>query len=177
MDKSRSRYRRALFILIVGLLSIVLQGTFLKLVQPSMLVPNLPLIVVVYLGFNEANRFGALMAFLVGLELDLYSGILLGPWAGTFVVVFTALSIISQRLFVDSLTVVFLATFLSSLVSCLLFVLLSSQFNPTLAGGVSISFLEALISGVCAPLVFLLLQQVLPWRKQLSGSMTQRNRN
>ena len=71
----------------------------LKLVSPNIIVPNFILIMVICLGFNLVTPGAATLAFSLGLVFDLYSGVLLGPWAGTFVLVYVILSLLSQRLY------------------------------------------------------------------------------
>ena len=62
--------RRSVLVLILGLIAIFIQGTVLREVGPSWVVPNLLVILVVFLGFFEASFRGATLAFLLGLELD-----------------------------------------------------------------------------------------------------------
>ena len=58
--------------------------------------------VLVYLAFYEVSTFGAALAFLLGLQLDVSSAKLLGPWAGSFVLVYGFLGPLSQRIFIDT---------------------------------------------------------------------------
>lgn len=151
-------------VLIIGLLSLFLQGTVFKTLLPeSSIVPNLMLIVVAYLAFHEASVLGLLLSFMLGLLFDLGSGALLGPWAGAFVVVFMLLTSMTQRIFVDSPLTAFVAVLLGALVAQGIYLGLYAQFRTLellpMASGLRV-LLEALASAVCAPICFAILRKL-----------------
>lgn len=157
--------RKALTLLILGMLGILVQGTFLKYgFSPNWIVPNFLLIFVVYLSFYEATPFGAVLSFLLGIEFDLASGELLGPHAASMAVVFGFLSSVTQRIFVDSVLAVFLAVFLSSMFAHLIYVILLFEFKPSqslLSLLVEFSLPEALLTALVAPVMFSILRRLL----------------
>lgn len=154
--------RQLALIIVSALLGVFLQSSALPWVLPdSFVVPNLMLAMVAFLAFYEVSPFGALLAFLTGLVLDLSSGVLLGPWAAAFVAVYGFLSVVSQRIFVESTLSVMSAVFAAALLSHVVYASLLLQFshNQDAAYLVSVSVLgEALFSAFLAPLVFYLLK-------------------
>lgn len=156
--------------LAIGLLAIFFQGAILRPLLGSWVVPNLLMIGVVYIAFRSGTSLGALLVFCLGLEMDFCSGKLIGPWAGAFVLVYAVLSLISQRVFIESAFAAFAAVFASTLAGSLIFTLLISN-DP----GFSISFVsvvlgEALFTGILAPVVFPLLDKMFKRRDRSGGS-------
>ncbi|MFM1847618.1 MAG: hypothetical protein RL417_1092 [Pseudomonadota bacterium] len=153
--------RRSVLVLILGLIAIFIQGTVLREIAPAFVVPNILLIVVVFLGFFEASLRGATLTFLLGLELDFANGLLVGPWAGAFIVSFGILASLSQRIFVESPLAAVVAAFGSSLVSSLVYFTLVYEFHPRVTVMVPFSILEAGMNAALAPIVFVFLRTVL----------------
>ena len=162
--------RRSVLVLILGLIAIFIQGTVLREVGPSWVVPNLLVILVVFLGFFEASFRGATLAFLLGLELDFANGLLVGPWAGAFVVSFGILASLSQRLFVESSLAVMIAALVSSIVSNLVYFTLVYEFHPAVTVMVPFSLLEALLNGFLAPFLFVFLRTLLAPRPRTGSA-------
>ena len=105
--------KRIALILLFGLISIALQSSVLKVMLPNSIIPNFILILVVFIAFYECSTLGAVIAFLLGFEIDIYSGQLLGPYAAASVAVFCVLSSLSQRIFVESPVAILLTVFSS----------------------------------------------------------------
>jgi rod shape-determining protein MreD len=113
--------------------------------------------VVTFLSFHAPNPMGLALSFFMGICLDLGSAVLVGPWAGAFVVVFLLLSSVTQRIFVDSPLTAFMAVLCAALLAQGIFIALSVQFRAfefELGALASQVFLEALFSAFCAPLCF-----------------------
>lgn len=163
-------YRRILFTLVLGLILIVLQATLLKSILPHFLVPNLLIILVVFLAFFDGTPLGAGLSFLLGLELDIYNGILLGPWAGSYVVVYGVLAFLSQRIFVETALAAFVVVLFSSLLANLVYVVLTFDFRPVGHSILLPLLLEAALSGVIAPAGLALLRRLLVKRGRGSGA-------
>ncbi len=159
--------KRAFQILSLGLIAILIQGAVLKSIFPSLIIPNLILILVVYLAFYEPTPFGSVLVFLLGLEFDLSSAKLLGPWAGAFVVVFILFSLLSQRLFVESVLAAIVVTFVAALVASGIYGLLAREFNPAGSHSIVNALVEALLTALCAPLLIRLLRKL--YRRRESG--------
>lgn len=163
--------------ILLTLLAVTVQGSLLRFVLPNFPIPNLVVILVVFFGFYEVTAFGALLVFLIGIEMDLCSGVLLGPSAGAYSITFGILAALSTRLFVESGFAVVLAVFGSSLISSTVYLLLVYQFAPTAGRSFTIIFIEAVSTAVLAPLIFPLLKRILiPKRDRPSPRMSTRTR-
>jgi rod shape-determining protein MreD len=148
--------------LLYGLVAVFIQSTLLKLFAPGhMVVPNFVLILVSFLAFYEVSVLGTIIAFILGAQMDLASGLLLGPWCAGFVAVFGMLSSLSQRLFVESPVASFLAVFFASLLASFVYLILVLQFEPAGAQHFTFSLLlllEAGLTALLAPVVFKMLK-------------------
>lgn len=119
---------KTLWILFYGIVALTVQGILGHLGLSDIFIPQLLVIVVVSLSFSEVNLFGCFMAFVLGLLLDFSSAVLVGPWAGSFVVVFCGLALLSQRLFIDSGMAAMVITFFSVVIANVLFSLLGAEY-------------------------------------------------
>jgi rod shape-determining protein MreD len=134
--------------------SLLLQSTVLPETLPAYCVPNFMLMVIVFLGFFEVSIMGVFLSFTVGLVFDLFSGTLLGPWAGSFVFVYAVLAIFAQRLFVLSGATIVLSVFVAGLVTNLLYLGLLYQFQPIARSLFPLSMVTSLVSAISAPVLF-----------------------
>ena len=156
-----SRARKLLLVIGLGLVLIFLQGSAIRSLLPWMvLAPNLLLSLAVFLAFFEASTFGCILVFVLGLQLDLSSGVLLGPWAGSFVAVFCLLASLSQRLFIESSLAAALAVFASSLFSQIVYTVLTYDVRPFGPQMIGYAFLDALVCALLAPWMFKLYRKV-----------------
>lgn len=71
-----------------GLVFLLLQSTLIPWLLPAYLRPSLLLILLIYLGLNEQFRSGALLAYLLGCLLDVFSGHFLGLYGFVFLTIF-----------------------------------------------------------------------------------------
>ena len=164
--------RKSLLILLLGVLALLIPGTVLRTVFPELVAPNLMIVLLVWLAFHEISPGGAVLAFLLGLELDFCSGMLLGPWAGAYVIVFGLLVLCSRRIFIESAAVVFLSAFSASLLSALLYhvmlVLVYGAARLELSA-LSTAVIEAGLSAFLAPLLFHLARRSSPRQESEGG--------
>jgi len=158
---------KALVSLLYALLAIALQGIFGHLGLADRFIPQFLVIFVVYLSFAEANAFGCIMSFVVGLLLDFSSAVLVGPWAGSFVLVFCILALLSRRLFIDSVLAAMVITFASVACANVLFSLFGDEY-PVLTWDYPQKVLgQALSTALVSPLIFGVLSR--RWRR-VSGA-------
>jgi rod shape-determining protein MreD len=143
-----------LLFIVGGLISTALQGVLLHLGVPPYLLPQLVVLLIVYLSFTEVSVFGSFLAFALGLILDFSSAILVGPWAGAMVAVYGVLALLSQRLFIDSSIVAIVTTFGAVLFGNILYMLLAYEYRLVEWGYVGQAFGEAFVTALLAPLVF-----------------------
>ena len=161
-----SSWKRCALVLLLGLVAVFVQSTVLKAILPPVVIPSFLVILLVFLAFYETSLAGVFTAFLLGLEFDLHGGILLGPWAGSFVAVYCALASLSQRIFVDSGLAAFAVVLLSSFLSSFIFVVLVFEFQPVQLGVLSTALIEALLNGILAAPVLALLRRYLARRER-----------
>ncbi len=164
--------------LLLSLVAIFIQGSLLRYLLPDFAIPNLLLIMVVFLGFFEISPIGAILAFSIGLLLDLSSGVLIGPSAGSYTLIFGVLAALSTRLFVESGFAVAVTVFICSIFGNLTYLLLVSQFSPSAGQSLGVLFGEAFTSALLAPLIFILLKRILtPKRERSSTRLGPRGRH
>lgn len=154
---------RLLICFFVALLLLGIQGVLHNSGLPAWLIPQGLLVSVVFLAFYEFSLAGVVMAFLLGLLLDMSSGILLGPWAGSYVVVYALFAFLSQRLFVESSVVAMAVVALGTLLAGIVFLLLAFEYQSVTREDVIILCGQALASAVVAPMVFSFFSKV--WRR------------
>ena len=159
-------FQRCASILVLGLVAVFVQSTVLKTALPPVVIPNFLVIFLVFLAFYETSLTGVLTAFLLGLEFDLHGGILLGPWAGSFVAVYCALASLSQRIFVDSLLAAFTVVLFSSFFSSFIFVVLVFNFQPVDLSLLYTASIEALLNAILAAPLLSILRKYLVRRER-----------
>ena len=148
--------RLSLGAMALSFFGLILQGSIFPAFMPSYLIPNFLLILVVFLGFFEISALGVALAFFIGLFFDLFSGTLIGPWAGSFVFVYALLAIFAQRLFIHSISTVMVSVFIANVVATGIYLALLYQFQPIRTGLLSVSVIESLVSALVAPPLFAL---------------------
>ncbi len=167
------RAQKIILVVILGVLSIFLQGTFLRSLLPSPYVPNIVIVIVVFLAFHEVSYLGVVLAFILGLLLDLSSATLLGPWAGAFTALFAILGSLSRRVFVESYEACFILMIPVALGTNFAFLSLAYRFQPGLIGNFIPLIINSLCTAVVGPLVYFFLSRVFncnhsPYSKGLS---------
>ena len=160
---------RTLFITLLMFFLLILQVTVLPSFLREPFVPNLLLLLVVYLGVREeTGLIGTLFAFCQGLLLDTFSGIYLGLSGFSFLVIYLVLRLLRDQLYTDSsvlmVVVAFLATVAHGLLSLLLLLLFSAS------DGIFATLLAALIpQALVSALVASLVTVVTSFRRQEEG--------
>lgn len=144
---------KACGMVLYAVIALMLQGVLGHLGLPPALIPQFLIILVVALSFSEVNSFGCVMSFCIGLLLDFSSAMLIGPWAGSCVVVFGVLAMLSQRLFIDSGVAAMVITFASVVVANVIFSLLGSEYPAVTWEYPQRVFGQALVTAIVAPLV------------------------
>jgi rod shape-determining protein MreD len=145
---------RLIICFLVALVLLVLQGALHQVGVPAWFIPQGLLVCVVFLAFYEFSLAGVFTAFLLGLLLDMSSGVLLGPWAGSYVVVYALLVFLSQRLFVESALVAMLVVAAATVISGVLFLLLAFEYQAVTREDILLLVGQAFASALIAPLVF-----------------------
>lgn len=153
--------KHAVVIGIVGLIAALLQGTLLYVGIPPYLLPQVVLILVIYLGFHEVSMVGVFTVFALGLLMDFASAVLVGPWAGAFVAVYGALAVASQRLFVESAIVMVVTGFVACLCADFIYLGLAYEYQPSGSSYLVDSLGQAFATALIAPPLMAILARVL----------------
>ena len=152
-----------------GVIALLLQTTILHALSGGRAIPDLILILCVYLGLYEHNVGGATGAFLFGYMLDSFSGSVVGLNAFAMTSVYLVVYLASRRLWMDNtisgIAMVFLATFLKGIAVLGALAAYLTVDRVTL-GAAQILLGEALLAAALTPLVFGFLR----WARRTAGA-------
>lgn len=148
--------------------ALILQTTVLHGLTGGRVIPDLILILCVYLGLHEHNLGGATGAFLLGYLLDSFSGSLVGLHAFAMTTVYLVVYLVSRRLWMDNTLSGIAMVFLGSLLKGMAIVVALAAYLSLdrLSLGVGQTLLaEALLAAALTPVVF----STLGWAKRVAG--------
>lgn len=161
--------RAALVYAVTGSLALLLQTTVLHTLTGDRVIPDLALILCVYLGLYEHSVAGATGAFLLGYLLDSFSGSLVGLNAFAMTSVYTMVYLISRRLWMDnalsSVAMVFLGTLVKGLAILAALVAYLSLDDRLSLTAMQVLLAEALLAAALTPVVFGLIR----WEQRVFG--------
>jgi rod shape-determining protein MreD len=147
-------------VLVAAIVGLLLQTTLFHFLPFAHVIPDLILILCVYLGLHQHSSAGSMGAFLLGYFTDSVSGNAVGLHAFSMSLVFLLVYLVSRRLWMDNvianIAMVFVAALLkaitvAALLSFVLFV------EVPWATFLSNMWLEALVAALFTPIVFRLL--------------------
>ena len=163
-----SEVRSTVAYALAGSLALLLQTTILHSLTGGRAIPDLVLILCVYLGLHEHNVGGATGAFLLGYLLDSFSGSLVGLNAFAMTTVYLVVYLISRRLWMDNafsrIAMVFLATFLKG-IAILGALAAYLSIDRLSLGAAQLLLAEALLAAALTPPVV----AVLGWERRVLG--------
>jgi rod shape-determining protein MreD len=154
--------RLFLLFFVVGVFLILLQTTFLHLLPIGPVVPDLVLVLCVYLGLHHPTVGAALGSFMLGYSVDVVSSRMLGLNAFAMSLVFLAVYFSSRSIWLHHPVVSSLVVFVAALVKGAALVLawvLFLSVEGFWIGALRYIMTEALVAAVLAPLVFALLRR------------------
>jgi len=154
--------RLFLLFFLVGIFLLLLQTTLLHLLPIGPVVPDLILVLCVYLGLYHPSVGGALGSFLLGYSIDIVSSPILGLNAFAMSLVFLSVYFSSRAIWIQNPIVTSLVVLLAALVKGTAVVLISAVFLSVEGfwiGAARYIIMEALVAAVLAPLVFALLRR------------------
>jgi len=122
--------------------ALVLQVTLFPTYLADPFKPNLLIIFVVYMGLREGVAWGVL-AYVLGLIQDSFSGLYLGLNGFSYLIIFLGLTMVAGRLFTDRRSLMILGVFSATIVNGFLNLLLLFLFSS--AQGIYATLLESLI--------------------------------
>lgn len=154
--------RTAALIGLTTVAALLIQTTLVPLLPFAAAMPDLLLVVCVYLGLHFHSPAGALGAFSIGYVQDSFSGTLVGLNAFAMTVVFITVYLASRRLWVTNTFSKIVMVFLASLVKAFAVLLLLGVFI-SLEGvwrtAVKYVLIEAVLAAAIGPLMFALLSR------------------
>jgi rod shape-determining protein MreD len=154
--------RLFLLYFLIGLFLILLQSTFFSLLPLGPIVPDLILVLCVYLGLHHPTVGAALGSFVLGYSVDVVSSRLLGFNAFAMTLVFLAVYFSSRSIWlhhpVVSSLIVLYAAVVKGVAMVLVWVIFLSMEGFWL-GAVKYIVMEALVAAALAPVVFSLLRR------------------
>ena len=152
--------RAASLIALTTVAALLIQTTLVPLLPFAAAMPDLLLVVCVYLGLHFHSPAGALGAFSIGYVQDSFSGTLIGLNAFAMTVVFITVYLASRRLWVTNTFSKIVMVFLASLVKAFAVLLLLGVFI-SLEGvwrtAVKYVLVEAVLAAAVGPVMFALL--------------------
>lgn len=156
--------RSAALILSFGTGALLVQTTLLRLTPVGGAIPDLVLVLCVYLGLHYQRVGGAVAAFFLGYLLDTFSGADLGVNAFAMTVVFLFVYLLSRRLWIEGTLPNIVVVFAAAVVKTLTILGLVALFSNPLAGTiVRNDLLGGVVSAVLAPFVFGALKRARHW--------------
>lgn len=146
----------------VCLLGLFIQGALIKSLFPSASAPDFLLVIVVVLALRHPQVAGLIGAFCVGLAGDFAAARFIGPNAAGSVVAFVLVMFFSTKVYAERGIALGMLTFFASIaksVTQLLMLNLYVSVDLLTSEGIKIVFIEAVLSALVAPFVFLVLER------------------
>ena len=144
-------------VMIAAVVGVLLQTTVVHLLPLGPIMPDLVVILCVYLALHEHTVAGALGAFLLGYFVDNFSGNVLGLHAFSMSLIFLLVYLLARQLWMDNVVanvaVVFAASLLKALSIALLLAFYVSADYPWSHLFTTVWF-EAAIAAMFTPFVF-----------------------
>ena len=166
--------RLFLLFFFVGIVLILLQSTFLSLLPFGPVVPDLVLILCVYLGLHHPTMGAAVGSFVLGYSIDVVSSRQLGFNAFAMTLVFLAVYFSSRTIWLQNPVVTSLIVLFAALVKGVALVLVWVVFLKTEGfwlGAVRNMLMEAILAAALAPVVFSLLRRSESYMKKFDAVM------
>jgi rod shape-determining protein MreD len=152
---------------ILAILALLVQATWLGNGIFFGVVPDFALLVIIWVAYNNQNNEGSIAAFISGLSADIISSAPLGYFAFIYLLPAYLVSLMRGYIVLDRVILPFLlgiaATLLKWLASAFLSVLFGSGKVNSYSLGDYHFWLEALMNGILAPIVFRLLGLMKSW--------------
>jgi rod shape-determining protein MreD len=149
--------RSVLALAVAAVVAMLLQTTVFAALPRVPVVPNLVLVLAVYLGARHHGVGGVCGAFLLGYFLDTFSGTVLGLHAFALTAVYAAVYLIARNLWMQTglpvMAVVFVAACVGELAMLVLATLVAAG-APLWQQVVWYGLIEAAVTALLAPAVF-----------------------
>lgn len=159
---AESQMKLSLLFLVVGFFLVLLQTTFFHLLPLGPIVPDLILVLCVYLGINHPTVGSALGSFILGYSVDVFSSPVLGLNAFAMSLVFLTVYLSSRRIWIRNPLLSTVLVFFASWVKGAALIMVWTLFltvDHLWMGVLKYIFLEALLAAILAPALFFLLRR------------------
>lgn len=160
--------RLIIVFLVACFVGLFIQAALVHSSVPAAAAPDFILVLVVIIALNYQTVPGMLGAFCLGLLADFASGQFVGPNAAGAIVAFSFVGILASRVYADKGLAVMVITFLSSLAKSAVYALMHALYVNGATDELmqmkvfQLILLEALLSGLVAPIVIRLLSLTKP---------------
>jgi rod shape-determining protein MreD len=154
--------RLFLLFFVASIIVLLLQTTLLHLMPTNPVVPDLTLVLCVYLGLYHPSVGAALGAFMLGYSVDVVSSRIIGINAFAMSLVFLTVYLSSRAIWLQNPLVTALVVLFASLIKGAALVLVSAFFVSIEGFWIGAGWYiirEALLAALLAPLVFALLRR------------------
>lgn len=144
--------------LVLAALFLIIESTILSILFPSLLIPDVILIMVFYLGFGNASIEGVLTIFALGYLSDIFSGGIIGLSSFTLLMVFIITTRLSKVISLNSMLIKVGGTIFISIIKGILTYTSLRFLNQEIP--FYIIFPIAVSTGIVSPFIFALLNKI-----------------
>jgi rod shape-determining protein MreD len=157
--------KRFIRLLLVGILLLILQTTWLSFFPIQRIRPDLLLIFTLYLAFLFPPFLGGVLAFFMGYLMDLFSGNTLGFYTFSRTLVFFATQFLKERFYLEGFSFQFLFAFIFSILEGGLLLALVNGLEPVSFENLYFPLFTFLLpqsfcTGLAAPFLFFIFNKV-----------------
>lgn len=161
---------------LISLISALIQAQLRSLFfDYQFILPNLPLIITIFLGFFDQKIIGVVLCFLLGIIYDLSLGNIIGPWAGSFVCIHLSFALFAQRIFVHSYSSILFAVLIGTIFSNFIAFIIMRMVQERQMISLMELLVESFTTALVAPFLFKLLEKAQLFALQNSGIKRRRN--
>ena len=164
-------------IVVFGFFLLIVQSTLTHLLPWDMFVPNLPLMIMLYMGLYNYNAGkGAIISFCIGYMMDVFAGSPMGLFTFIAVAVFLFSRLAALQLFLQGwffeIILAFLLTCIASGLILLLRALFDKDFGSLLLH-VKVVVSRAVATAMIAPFIFRLMKWIekITTRRRIDGKI------
>lgn len=148
--------RLAVTFFIAGLIGLLIQATMLHSVSPTIIAPDVILMLVIFIGLSYQSALGAVGSFALGILADFASGKYVGPNASGCLFAFLLVVVVSKKVYAERWVAVTILSFFCSIFKSLTYIsLMATYVSSSFFAGTELRrmFFEALLTALFAPIV------------------------
>jgi rod shape-determining protein MreD len=149
--------RRILLLFSAAIVGFFINATLIHSLAPAAIAPDFITVLVVCLALRFRHAGGVFGAFLLGVLADFASAQFVGPNAAGSIVAFCFVLFLSNKIYIERTPSIMLVAFLAACAKSITYVLMLAAYasvNVMSAHVVGVILLEALFTGLIAPILF-----------------------